>query len=128
MNRKTKTIIAGITLALLIGYLTVTGLGNSVSSYVKIADVKNGNYEGQFVSVNGSVDNDTVSWDPETTELTFKMTDDTGTFDVYYKGNLPNSFNSEFPVVVQGQYVNDVFNARNILVKCPSKYEAEIEE
>ncbi|MCL7413830.1 MAG: cytochrome c maturation protein CcmE [ANME-2 cluster archaeon] len=127
MNRKHKTIMAGIAVILLIGYLTITGLGNSVSSYVKIADVKTGNYEGQLISVNGSVVNNTVSWDPGTTELMFKMTDDTGTFDVYYKGSLPNSFNSEFPVVVQGQYVDEVFNARNILVKCPSKYEAEIE-
>jgi cytochrome c-type biogenesis protein CcmE len=128
MNRKDKTIIAGIALTLLIGYLTLTGLGNSASSYVKIADIKNGNYEGQLISVNGSVENDTVSWDPETTELIFKMTDDTGTFDVYYKGNLPNSFGSEFPIVVLGQYIDEVFHARNILVKCPSKYEAEIEE
>ncbi|MCL7475468.1 MAG: cytochrome c maturation protein CcmE [ANME-2 cluster archaeon] len=128
MNRKNKTIMAAIVFMVLIGYLTITGLGNSVSSYVKIAEVKNGNYEGQFISINGSVVNNTVSWDPDKTELTFKMSDDTGTFDVYYKGNLPNSFNSEFPIVVQGQYVNEVFNARNILVKCPSKYKAEIEE
>ncbi|MBW6517365.1 MAG: cytochrome c maturation protein CcmE [ANME-2 cluster archaeon] len=128
MNRKNKTIMAGTAVILLIGYLTITGLGNSISSYMKIADVKNGNYEGQLISVNGSVVNNTVSWVPETTELMFKMTDDTGTFDVYYIGSLPNSFNSEFPIVVQGQYVEGIFNARNILVKCPSKYEAEIEE
>jgi len=120
--------MAGTAVILLIGYLTITGLGNSISSYMKIADVKNGNYEGQLISVNGSVVNNTVSWVPETTELMFKMTDDTGTFDVYYIGSLPNSFNSEFPIVVQGQYVEGIFNARNILVKCPSKYEAEIEE
>lgn len=128
MNRKNKIVISSIVLAALIGYLTFTGMGNTISRYIEIDELKSGGYEGQIVSVNGTVVNDTLMWDPGKMELKFKLGDHSGTVDVYYKGNLPNSMREEIPVVVQGKYSDGVLTARNILVKCPSKYEAEIEQ
>lgn len=128
MNKKNKTILSIAVLAVLVGYLTLTGMGNSISTYVGINELTTGDYEDQLVNVNGTVVNDTLYWDPETMELEFKLTDGSGTVDVYYKGNLPNNIRDSIPVVVQGKYSGDELVARNILVKCPSKYEAEISE
>lgn len=128
MNRKNKIVISSIVLAALIGYLTFTGLGNTISRYIEIDELKSGAYEGQIVSVNGTVVKDTLMWDPGKMELTFKLGDHSGIVDVYYRGNLPNSMREEIPVVVQGKYSDGLLTARNILVKCPSKYEAEIEQ
>jgi cytochrome c-type biogenesis protein CcmE len=128
MNKKNKTILSVIALVAVVAYLTVTGMGNSINEYVKITDLKNGGFDRKLINVNGTVVNDTINWDPGETELTFKMTDGQDTMDVYYKGNIPNSFAADIPVVVQGQYSDGLFTARNILVKCPSKYEADIQE
>lgn len=128
MNKKSKIILSAVILAALAVYLTFTGIGNSVNAYVTIIDLEKGDFATRLINVNGSAVNDTIVWDPANMELTFKMTDGTGTMDVYYKGNIPNSFAADIPIVVQGQYSEGLFTARNILVKCPSKYEVDIEE
>ncbi|MCF8262123.1 MAG: cytochrome c maturation protein CcmE [Melioribacteraceae bacterium] len=46
---------------------------------------------------------------------------------VVYKGAIPNNFESATSVVVTGKYQNGVFVAKDILTKCPSKYEEEFE-
>ncbi len=42
---------------------------------------------------------------------------------VVYEGTIPNNFESAKSVVVTGQYKDGYFHARDILTKCPSKYE-----
>ena len=43
---------------------------------------------------------------------------------VVYKGVEPGNFDQAETVVVVGRYADGVFQASQILVKCPSKYEA----
>ena len=47
---------------------------------------------------------------------------------VEYKGTMPNNFESSTSVVVTGKFKNGVFEASEILTKCPSKYEEEFEK
>ncbi|MCS6980031.1 MAG: cytochrome c maturation protein CcmE [Flavobacteriales bacterium] len=44
------------------------------------------------------------------------------TFKVIYNGAKPQDFDNSEQVVVVGSVENDVFHARQILLKCPSKY------
>ncbi len=44
---------------------------------------------------------------------------------VVYNGAIPNNFESSTSVVVTGKYHNGVFQASDILTKCPSKYETQ---
>ena len=44
---------------------------------------------------------------------------------VVYDGTIPNNFESAQSVVVTGKYENGYFHAKEILTKCPSKYEGE---
>lgn len=44
---------------------------------------------------------------------------------VVYDGTIPNNFESATSIVVTGQYKNGVFNAKDILTKCPSKYQEQ---
>ena len=56
--------------------------------------------------------------------FTFHMVDDKGNeMKVVYDGTIPNNFESAVSVVVTGKYVEGYFHARDILTKCPSKYE-----
>jgi cytochrome c-type biogenesis protein CcmE len=47
---------------------------------------------------------------------------------VMYHGAIPNNFESAVSVVVTGQYRDGQFHAKDILTKCPSKYEEQFEE
>ena len=56
----------------------------------------------------------------------FYMADQSGTqMKVVYEGTIPNNFESAVSVVVTGKYQNGYFHAKDILTKCPSKYEEQ---
>ena len=56
----------------------------------------------------------------------FYMADQSGTqMKVVYEGTIPNNFESAVSVVVTGKYQNGYFHAKDILTKCPSKYEQQ---
>lgn len=64
--------------------------------------------------------------DKENKTFTFYMADQNGLeMKVVYEGTIPNNFETATSVVVTGQYINGYFHARDILTKCPSKYEEE---
>ena len=44
---------------------------------------------------------------------------------VVYAGTIPNNFESSTSVVVTGKYQEGTFHAKDILTKCPSKYEEQ---
>jgi cytochrome c-type biogenesis protein CcmE len=44
---------------------------------------------------------------------------------VIYEGTIPNNFESAKSVVITGKYQNGYFHAKDILTKCPSKYEEQ---
>ena len=56
--------------------------------------------------------------------FSFYMIDEKGNeMKVVYNGTIPNNFESAKSVVVTGQYKDGYFHARDILTKCPSKYQ-----
>lgn len=58
--------------------------------------------------------------------FSFFMVDEHGNeMKVVYAGAIPNNFESATSVVVTGKYQNGYFHAKDILTKCPSKYEEE---
>ncbi len=60
--------------------------------------------------------------------FSFYMKDENGKeMLVLYQGSIPNNFESATSVVVTGKYTDNYFHAKDILTKCPSKYETELE-
>jgi cytochrome c-type biogenesis protein CcmE len=58
--------------------------------------------------------------------FSFYMIDTKGNeMKVVYNGTIPNNFESATSVVVTGKYVEGYFHAKDILTKCPSKYEEQ---
>ena len=67
--------------------------------------------------------------DKQNKTFTFFMKDYLGNeMKVVYNGTIPNNFESSTSVVVTGKYQNGSFHAKDILTKCPSKYEEQFEE
>lgn len=64
--------------------------------------------------------------DKETKTFSFFMVDVKGSeMKVIFEGTMPNNFESATSVVVTGTYQNGYFHAKDILTKCPSKYEEQ---
>ena len=62
--------------------------------------------------------------DRENKTFSFFMVDENGNeMKVIYNGTIPNNFETATSVVVTGKYVDGYFHAKDILTKCPSKYE-----
>jgi cytochrome c-type biogenesis protein CcmE len=72
-----------------------------------------------------------VHRDAATRTIDFKVTDGTNEFPVTYTGLVPDTFTdaSNIEVIVEGKYGRDgVFHATEVLAKCGSRYEAEIQK
>ncbi|GAB4299441.1 MAG: hypothetical protein Kow0098_25950 [Ignavibacteriaceae bacterium] len=64
--------------------------------------------------------------DRENRTFTFYMADQNGNqMKVVYDGTIPNNFETAVSIVVTGQYKDGYFHAKDILTKCPSKYEEQ---
>lgn len=64
--------------------------------------------------------------DRENNTFTFFMADEKGNeMKVVYSGTIPNNFETATSVVVTGKYTDGYFHAKDILTKCPSKYEGQ---
>jgi cytochrome c-type biogenesis protein CcmE len=58
--------------------------------------------------------------------FSFFIADENGNeMKVIYEGTSPNNFESATSVVVTGKYQNGYFHAKDILTKCPSKYQEQ---
>lgn len=66
--------------------------------------------------------------DKQKKQFSFYMKDYLGNeMKVVYDGTIPNNFESATSVVVTGKYQNGTFHAKEILTKCPSKYEEQFD-
>ena len=80
------------------------------------------------VTVSGTIVGGTVHWLPDRESLEFAIHDggSVQTLYVKYHGLRPNDFTNGWPVVVTGTIsTQGVLDARQLLIKCPSKYQAK---
>lgn len=119
MNK--KHIIGGL-IILVFGYYAITSFDSSITPYVSIEEAIE---SGTTVQVKGTRANPGM-FDVENNVFTFTLEDENGKkIDVIYDGAKPGNFDQATEVVCQGQYKDGKFHAKNILVKCPSKYQEE---
>jgi cytochrome c-type biogenesis protein CcmE len=120
---KPKLMIAILLVAASIG-LGVTTFRKTLTPYTSFAEARR---SGTSVQVNGVLQNPAaIHYDPAKSELAFALKDDKNeVMNVVYKGVKPANFEQATNVVAIGTYENGVFTADQLLVKCPSKYQAE---
>ncbi len=131
--KKSKFLIAGLVVVAAVGYLIISGFKTNSVYYLKVSELVNQheNVSEKGLRVSGDVENGTVNKDVVNQHLEFVMTDETGAkMNVVYNGIIPDAFSEDVQVIVEGEYSKDTntFNARTLLAKCPSKYEAEVTE
>lgn len=119
---KNKYIFGGIIISVflvLMGYLFTQSNIEYVDDFNKVMSTD------KVVKATGSwVKEKKYQLDNQNKTFSFIMTDMNGNqMKVVYEGTIPNNFESATSVVVTGKYQNGYFHAKDILTKCPSKYE-----
>lgn len=102
----------------------VTAFITQASPYVTIAQAKQSSDTQMHLA--GDVIPDTLHNDPVKHLLTFRIKDQAGdTITVEHSGEVPAELDQVKKVVAIGGVKNGEFMSTKLLVKCPSKYEAD---
>jgi cytochrome c-type biogenesis protein CcmE len=121
-----KFVIGGVVVAVVIGVLIATSFSGSTSDYLTVAEVKAlGPDQARDSRVAGEIVPNSVNWSTRELHLTFEVQDDTGQLAISYHGPQPDMLVDAVEAVVIGKYdpAAQVFEAEELLMKCPSKYE-----
>jgi cytochrome c-type biogenesis protein CcmE len=125
----TKFIIGGVVFALAVAYMIYSAVQASSVYYLTIRELLDGAAGNGPARVAGQVVKDSVQYDAKTMNAQFMIADGPETLKVAYKGVLPDAFQPEVDVIIEGRYTpGQPFQAKEILTKCPSKYENAVEE
>ena len=115
--------IVGILIILVFIVFAAINLIKSLTPYVSLDDAKKST---KVVQVKGQRVIGSEHFDVDSKVFTFKMTDDKGEeFSVIYNGVKPANLEEAEELVVICRYTQGQFEADQLLVKCPSKYQAE---
>jgi cytochrome c-type biogenesis protein CcmE len=105
---------------------------NTTVSYVSFAEARRAD---RTVQVAGHIDFDKVHYDADQERLIFDIyemdPDDPARPDrltILYDGVIPGNFDQATSIVIRGRAQGDRFNADQLLVKCPSKYQGSAVE
>lgn len=125
---KTKLIIGVAVIVVAVGALIFNGVNSSAAFNLKVDEVlaKKTKYVGENVKMSGKIVGESVQYDADELLLTFQLRgEDTGKVRVTYEGPKPDTMNDDWEAIVTGTFKEDgTFAASELLVKCPSKYEA----
>jgi len=118
---KSKYIIGAVIIVVFIIWAGVS-FNKTLTPYVSIAEAKKAE---TVVQVKGKRV-DSGKFDTDNNLFIFTMIDESGEkIEVVYGGTKPGNFDQATEVVCVGKYENGRFRAKELLVKCPSKYMEE---
>ena len=151
-----KFIIGGIVIVAAIVYLIVSSLSANVQYFLTVEELVSqfeaGTLDGRNIRVSGAVLGDTITYDIDTLELSFtiahveadnKLVADEGGLAlalhnavldesrprlvVVYTGPVPDLLQNEAQAILTGEILpSGEFQADEILLKCPTKYEGAV--
>jgi cytochrome c-type biogenesis protein CcmE len=126
MSSTMKFLIGGVVVVLVIGVLIATSFSGSTSDYLTVAEAKAlGQEQARNSRVAGEIVADSVEWNTRDLHLTFDIEDETGQLSISYYGPQPDMLVDAVEAVAIGKYdpAIQMFEAEELLMKCPSKYE-----
>jgi len=129
MNRKQKSMFGIGIVAILLIYLGAQSFSNALSFYYEVGEFvqKADSLNGKVVNVNGTIVKGSTIWEPEKARLTFKLGDNNGTITVVSNEGMPGNYKEGIPAVVTGYFINNTFQATQVVTKCPSKYGGDLD-
>ena len=120
-----KIVLAIVLLAVAAGF-GITSFRKTMTPYISFAEARNAS---GMVQVNGVLANKNYVMKQDEQFLKFDLKDSNGeVMNVEYRGVIPGNFDQAISIVAIGRYKDGTFAADQLLVKCPSKYQAEAEQ
>jgi len=121
-----KRFIIGAAIIVVALALAFTAFQDSLTAYV---DYDQARKLDKNCQVMGDIDKEQVDYDAAAGVLRFPIQNESGDrMTVQYAGSIPGNFDQAKSVVAIGQYREGRFQAEQLLVKCPSKYQGMEEE
>lgn len=153
-KKNQKTIIAVLVIAIALIALLIATTRSSTQYFLTVSELQSGETDmtGRNVRMSGVVLGDTIVYDPQTLDLTFEVAQIPGDhrvikemggmavvlekaaadptlprITIHYNGVKPDLLKHEAQAIVSGSLdANGVFQAEELLLKCPSKYESAL--
>lgn len=122
---KKSYIIGGVVIFLAMA-MAMYSFKSTLTAYVSVSEAK---ASKRPVQVAGIVVQGTDKYDLDSNNLLFTLREDSGDeMKVEYDGPRPGNFDNVTKVVAIGKYEpkEQTFLARELLVKCPTKYEGQV--
>lgn len=127
MRRPARALALGATLiAAVLAFLIYQGLSNNLVYYITPSELiaKGALAEGQNFRLGGQVRPGSIRWNSRTAVLRFVLQDPKASVPVVSHGVPPELFSPKIGCVVEGTYLNHVFDATNLMIKHSSTYVA----
>ncbi|PTN33482.1 cytochrome c maturation protein CcmE [Desulfonatronum sp. SC1] len=130
-NSRTVYIVALALFLVGFGTLLMAGLKQNSIYFLNVSEALAMPAEDiQQIRLFGTVAEDGLVFDPQHMGVRFMLADNDDAsqrIPVQYRGVVPDLFEPGAEVILEGGYLiqEGVFNAKTLMTKCPSKYEAE---
>lgn len=126
-RRRSKLLIGGIIILSGIGGLIVYSFNQNLVYDHSVAEfLADRSLQASNCRIYGKVRADSVVLSRDGIGVSFAVTDGERSIPVRYAKEVPDTFKENGDVVVEGRLdAEGVFQAHNLLAKCPSKYESE---
>jgi len=112
VRRKNKLIFVGVGIVVLLGGLGATTMSAS-TEFVSPTELERGDYQGEWVNLEGAVTNLTT----DEGQATFHVTDDNESVRVTYDKPLPDTMQNGRIVVAKGEYRDGTVVAKELSVR-----------
>ena len=122
-SRRQRRIWYAVGAVLVVAFLAygTTSFKSNLTPYVSFEEASR---SGKKVQVAGGLVENSTEYLDASEELRFAMVDEDGNrLTVHYNGVKPGNFEEAVQIVAVGNYRQGVFEAEQLLVKCPSKYQ-----
>ena len=156
MKKNTKLILGIVIIIAAVVYLIVSSTLSQSQYFLTVEELQSNQaeYVGKNVRMSGVVLGDSIKYDPQTLELTFQVAQIPGDhrvieqmggmsvvlaqaaqdptlpkMTIHYIGPRPDLLKDEAQAIITGSLdENGIFQASELLMKCPSKYQSELPE
>ncbi|MBI2305043.1 MAG: cytochrome c maturation protein CcmE [Chloroflexi bacterium] len=123
--KRRRFLIVGALVVLALAYMMYMAFESAATYWLTVGELmaQGDAVYDQWVRVGGKVDQN-IQWDGAKLKMEFTITDDKSgkSLPVVYQGVVPDAFQPGADVVLEGRYTGGVFQAKNLMAKCPSKY------
>jgi cytochrome c-type biogenesis protein CcmE len=122
---KPKFLVGGAIIVAALGYMVYAGVTQSAVYFVTPSELTAAPVAGKAYRLGGLVVPGSLTWEPRTLDLAFRLSDGTTVVAVRHQGTPPDLFGEGRGAVVEGQWAADgYFKASLILAKHSEEYKA----